>query len=70
MHLGPLQMLVKPAGKVLNYRTEVTGATDATMQVRYCCISVLHIRFAAGQQAHVDLDLLAHVDWTTSTVST
>lgn len=27
-------MLVKPAGKVLNYRTEVTGATDATMQVR------------------------------------
>ncbi|KAL0053990.1 hypothetical protein WJX82_002016 [Trebouxia sp. C0006] len=27
-----LKMLVKPAGKVLNYRTEVTGATDATMQ--------------------------------------
>ncbi len=48
MHLGPVQMLVKPAGKVLNYRTEVTGATDATMQVRYCCISALHSRFAAG----------------------
>ena len=28
-----LQMLVKPAGKILNYRTEVTGATEATMQV-------------------------------------
>lgn len=47
MHLGHLQMLVKPAGKVLNYRTEVTGATDATMQVRYCCISALYSHFAA-----------------------
>ncbi len=37
MHLCPLQMLVKPAGKVLNYRTEVTGATDVTMQVSSSC---------------------------------
>ena len=28
-----LQMLVKPAEKVLDFRTEVTGATEATMQV-------------------------------------
>ena len=48
MHFCPVQMLVKPAGKVLNYRTEVTGATDATIQVQYCCTSVLYSRFAAG----------------------
>ena len=57
MHLEIVQMLVKPAGKVLNYRTEVTGATDATMQVRYCCISALHSCFAAGKPAHIDLGL-------------
>ena len=53
-HHCPLQMLVKPAGKVLNYRTEVTGATDATMQVCHCRISAIYSRFAAVQQAHVE----------------
>lgn len=28
-----VQMLIKPQGTVLNWRTEVTGATEATMQV-------------------------------------
>lgn len=29
-----VQMLVKPAGNVVDWRTEVTGATEATIQVR------------------------------------
>jgi len=34
-------MLVKPAGKVLDFRTEVTGATEATMQVSLMPIELM-----------------------------
>ena len=31
-----MQMLVKPSTQVLDFRTDVTGATEATMQVIAC----------------------------------
>ena len=52
-------MLVKPAGKVLDFRTEVTGATEATMQVSEACqaeaAACLHCLYLSTCQAFIFL---------------
>lgn len=54
-----LQMLVKPAGKVLDFRTEVTGATETTMQVSQACqaevAACLHCLYLSTCQAFIFL---------------
>lgn len=53
-HLTHVQMLVKPPGNVVDWRTEVTGATEATMQVD-CTLCVWRLACHMHELGHTHI---------------